>query len=573
MGRRRALSRGREGDCMTSLTPETAAAMLMRAGFSFVPTKIDGSKAPSIDTWKEYQAKRPTPEEVTGWYGGGKTRGIAVLMGEISGNAETVDFDKADLFEPFCLELEKQAPSLLARLLQVDTPRPGYQITYRCKYIGRNRGLAFAERPATEEDIEKKRGYKNDQGEMVVRYASIETRGEGGYVIGVGSPPRVHKNNKPYKFRNGVDYERTPTITVAERDIIFSICESLSELPIVPESASDDETETRRRERKSGDPLLPGDDYNARGDIKALLEKHGWTYFGDSRKGELLTRPGKDADEGNSATLFPNGNLFVFSSNAHPLPQCDKHALTPFFIYATYEHKGDFKAAAKALAAMGYGDKLKSDDQKKAAADSIPDLELFDGKLKLRFRPLPKGNVSIEAESEGAIVHQDQVYLSRDAHRARFSKKVAKAAALDDDQQTKLGQALLLKSKEIEAFIEKDRKKPAQKPLGPADEYIPYEIRDGKLIWLKPITGAGEMDGLYQPVTLTNFTATITGDIIRDDGTEPIHVFEVEVNVIGNGGPHKGTVREAELSAMRWPVAIGGARAVIYAGKKIGRAH
>src|SRR5262249_46620889 len=150
-----------------------------------------------------------TPEEITGWYGGGKTRGIAVLMGEISGNAETVDFDKPELFKPFCLELEKRAPGLLARLVQVGTPRPGYQIIYRCKLIGRNRGLAFAERPATKEDIKNKRAYENDQGERVTRYASIETRGEGGYVIGVGSPPRTHKNNKPYQFLNG-DYEHTP---------------------------------------------------------------------------------------------------------------------------------------------------------------------------------------------------------------------------------------------------------------------------------------------------------------------------------------------------------------------------
>ena len=85
-----------------SLTTEGSAAMLQRAGFSFVPTKIDGTKAPSIESWKEFQTRRPTPAEIEGWYGGGKTRGIAALMGEISGNAETVDFDKAELFEPFC---------------------------------------------------------------------------------------------------------------------------------------------------------------------------------------------------------------------------------------------------------------------------------------------------------------------------------------------------------------------------------------------------------------------------------------------------------------------------------------
>jgi len=109
--------------------------------------------------------------------------------------------------------------------------------------------------------------------------------------------------------------------------------------------------------------------------------------------------------------------------------------------------------------------------------------------------------------------------------------------------------------------------KPQPAPVGPGGEYIPYEIRHGKLIWLKPKSGSGEVDGVYEPVTLTNFTAEITGDVLRDDGTEPIQVFEVEVTVIGNGGPHKGTVKASEFSGMRWPVAIAGAKAVIYAGK------
>ena len=569
---------------LNAMTPETAAAMLQRAGFSFVPAKIDGTKAPSIDSWKDYQSRKPTPKEVEGWYGGGKTRGIAVLMGEISGNAETIDFDLEPLFDPFRAALEERVPGLFARLVQVGTPRPGYQIAYRCKLIGRNRGVAFAERPATEEDVENKRAYANDQGEMVVRYASIETRGEGGYVIGVGSPARVHKNNRPYKFLNG-DYERTPVITVGERDIIFEICESLSELPIAPESRADDETEIRRRERKPGDPLLPGDDYNARGDIKALLTKYGWTYCGDSRKGELWARPGKDASEGWSATLFPNGNLYVFSSSAHPLPQCDGHALTPFFIYTTYEHGGDFKAAAKALAKAGFGDPLDKKKAKSNPADGgtetdaasgqartsgageIADLVLFDGAVTLKFKKAGRGKVSIEARSKDGALHQNTIDLASDEQRTRFLKKVAKKAKRSDEEVEAAEASLLKKAGEIEEAHEKEQKTAAKKVFDPADVYNPYEVRDGRLVWLKPITGSGEMDGLCQPITLTNFAAEITGDVIRDDGTEPIQVFEVEVNVIGNGGPHKGTVKAAEFSAMRWPVTIAGAKAVIYAGK------
>jgi len=331
-----------------TLTPETAAAMLTRGGFSIVPLKIDGSKA-AIEEWKKFQTRKPTPEEIEGWYGNGKTRGVAAIQGKISGNSETVDFDDPELWDPFCETLEELNPGLLARLLQVQTPRPGYQITYRCRVIGRNRALALGERPARPDD-KPESVYENDQGEFVVKYSTIETRGEGGYIVCVGSPPRVHKNKKPYVFLNR-DYEHVVEITPEERDIIFAICKGLSELPIPPESASEDR-ERMRRARKPGE-LLPGDDYNERGDNRALLQKHGWTYKKTDRDGELWTRPGKDPKDGQSARLFENGNLYIFSSNAHPF--VEERCYSPFAQYAVLECKDDFKKAAKDLARQGYG--------------------------------------------------------------------------------------------------------------------------------------------------------------------------------------------------------------------------
>jgi putative DNA primase/helicase len=339
-------------------TIQDAVDALTRGGFSVIPVKIDGSKEPSVK-WTEYQSKKPTEGKVRAWFGNGVTRGIGAIQGKISGNSETVDFDDPELFDPFGEELEKRAPGLLARLVQAKTPRPGYQVTYRCRVIGRNRGLAFGERPARPEDP-RASVYENDQGEFVVRYATIETRGEGGYIVAVGSPPRVHKNNKPYELING-DYEHVPEITSEERDIICAICQGLSQLPIPSESESQDR-ERMRRERKPG-ALLAGDDYNERGDNKAILEKHGWQYKKDDRFGELWTRPGKDTDEGHSARLWPNGNLLIFTSNGGRFKQ--SQCYSPFAQFAELDHGGDFKAAAKALYKQGYGsqDGAESNDQ------------------------------------------------------------------------------------------------------------------------------------------------------------------------------------------------------------------
>src|SRR5262249_17782926 len=58
---------------------------------------------------------------------------------------------------------------------------------------------------------------------------------------------------------------------------------------------------------------------------------------------------------GVSATLFPDGSLYVFSSNAEPFEI--ERAYAPFSIRAWLDYGGDFGAAAKALAAEGYGER------------------------------------------------------------------------------------------------------------------------------------------------------------------------------------------------------------------------
>lgn len=95
----------------------------------------------------------------------------------------------------------------------------------------------------------------------------------------------------------------------------------------------------------------PGDDYDARGDFFALLRRHGWTSTGDG--GKRWTRPGKT--RGVSATWDEvPGRFYVFSSSAAPLEAGKTYK--PWHVFALFEHGGDFKAAARALAAQGYGE-------------------------------------------------------------------------------------------------------------------------------------------------------------------------------------------------------------------------
>jgi len=96
--------------------------------------------------------------------------------------------------------------------------------------------------------------------------------------------------------------------------------------------------------------LRPGDDFNTRADLPALLMHHGWKLERDGVN-QHWCRPGKE--DGTSATLR-DGVFYVFTSSAAPFEA--NHAYRAFAIYALLEHGGDYAEAAGQLRKYGYGD-------------------------------------------------------------------------------------------------------------------------------------------------------------------------------------------------------------------------
>lgn len=94
----------------------------------------------------------------------------------------------------------------------------------------------------------------------------------------------------------------------------------------------------------------PGDDYNERGDLHALLLQHGWKVCGRDGNNIQLTRPGKTT--GLSATW--NGEHFYVFTSSCPQFEPDK-GYRPFEVYTRLEHNGDHTAAARFLGSIGYG--------------------------------------------------------------------------------------------------------------------------------------------------------------------------------------------------------------------------
>jgi putative DNA primase/helicase len=317
---------------------------LRDSGLSTIPIRADGSKQPALCAWKEYQRRLPTRGELANWFGNASQRGIAVIGGKVSGNLEIIDIDWPSLIPEWLRLIEGQAPGLLTQLPQVKTPSGGLHVFYRCTRITGNTKLA--ERHFQE--IAEAEGARAREGEWSTFKTSIETRGEGGYVITAGSAPSCHPSGKPYVLING-DLEAIPEIPVNARELALNCARKFDERP--PEVPSPQERQSHYRPHG----LRPGDDFNHRGDARSILEKHGWRYMRKGPRGELWRRPGVDHT---SATLFPDGSLYVFSSNAHPFNHNRRY--DKFSIFALLEHAGDWEAAARDLAKQGYGCKRHS---------------------------------------------------------------------------------------------------------------------------------------------------------------------------------------------------------------------
>jgi hypothetical protein len=109
--------------------------------------------------------------------------------------------------------------------------------------------------------------------------------------------------------------------------------------------------------------LRPGEDFDQRGDWAEILGPAGWQCVatrGDERR---WRRPGKDGPGWSATTGRCRGKdgadlLRVFSSNAAPLE--DGKAYGKFRSYTLLHHNGDFTAAARDLAAKGYGARHQS---------------------------------------------------------------------------------------------------------------------------------------------------------------------------------------------------------------------
>ena len=321
-----------------------------KLGLSVIPIRPDASKSPAISSWKKFQERIATPEEIKKHFKDGY--GIAILGGEVSGNLEILDFDVPKdengnvlgecVYEAWLDCLDADLLDLVEKIPVISTPGGGRHLYYRCEELAGNKKLAMK---------------LNPPGTKPPKSTVVETRGRGGYVLAPGCPPECHPTGKTYELVSG-SIESVPTITVEQRTALFAAARSFDESGILQKEAQRRDPSLHPATERDGN--RPGDDFNRRADWAAILEPHGWT-FGFHRRhdgAQCWRRPGKPTNEkGISATIrvFDGMEIFhSFSSNSDPLPHDE--SITKFTAYTLLNHGGDYEAAARELGKQGYGE-------------------------------------------------------------------------------------------------------------------------------------------------------------------------------------------------------------------------
>lgn len=287
--------------------------------FALLPTQNlpDGRSQP---TWKPYQARRASPDEVRTWAKQGAQ--FAAACGAISGGLLIFDFDQQGaLYEAWKVLVGNLADNLPVQR----TGGGGYQVACRCPNPGPNDKLAWLP----------------DEAAAMGRVVAIETRGEGGYAV---LAPSLHPSGRRYEMISG-SFTAIPMISQAHADALVAAARQLDQAPFTKQQL--EKAAKAKPKRDTYHATVRGEEsvidaYNAKVSIYTALETHGYT-----KRGTRYCAPGAPKTIASSVVIFDDERSYHWDTNDG---LCDGRSHTAFDVSCYYDHADDVKAAVKAAA-------------------------------------------------------------------------------------------------------------------------------------------------------------------------------------------------------------------------------
>ncbi|MGD0461915.1 MAG: AAA family ATPase [Tepidisphaeraceae bacterium] len=330
---------------------ETALA----AGLSVFP--CDGRKQPDARYLPRGEDGKPTnkpffiappDDEIFGRWMQAPIIAYGIACGPASGGLLAIDFETHEARAEWSAAVGNLADGLVWQ----ETPGGG------------DHGLAYVDVGKGEFPYRNdKLAFQPDKSEETERKVLIETRAEGGYVMGAGSP---HPDGGTYRLTRG-SLDAIPTISKAHADALLDAARRLDKCPLTRQQRERMEKAKERKEitqaNNNGSADVIGA-YNRRFAVRDILRDHGYTDAGPAR----MLRPGAGADSQPGVVFFDRGGVDVcFAWSSNDLLN-DGHCHSAFSAFCKLEHGDDCGAAVKAAAKLlGLNKPAKQNDQNYSA--------------------------------------------------------------------------------------------------------------------------------------------------------------------------------------------------------------
>jgi putative DNA primase/helicase len=255
--------------------------------------------------------------------------GFGMIAGPVSGHHAAWDFDCPDIYRAFVEAAEASGLGELVRRIEAGycdkTPAGGRRWIVHYPEAVAWRDETLARRPGRE-------------GEPTIKtLIELPT-----FAILAPSHGPTHPSGRPYVRLFG-GFETLPAVTAEEHEDLVVLARTFDAMPRPQQGDA-------RTAHQSGD--RPGDAFNRRASWPVILEPAGWRHLYDRGDVGYWCRPGKTHGVSASTNLGGHDRLYVFTSSTPFEPE---KSYSKFAAYAVLNHGGDFVAAARHVAANGYG--------------------------------------------------------------------------------------------------------------------------------------------------------------------------------------------------------------------------